>query len=61
MMRLLFHSLCFQVAQMKHVDCEMRTKNVNNYKFKTFQTSTADVLANVPLEEVSVVITEDDE
>ena len=46
---------------MKHVDCEMRTKNVNNYKIKTFQTNIADVLANVPLEEVSVVITEDDE
>ena len=46
---------------MKHVDCEMRTKNVNNYKFKTFQTNIADVLANVPPEEVSVVITEDNE
>ena len=39
----------------------MRTKNVNNYKFKTFQTNIADVLANVPPEEVSVVITEDNE
>ena len=28
--------LSFQVVQVKQVDCKMRTKNVNNYRSKTF-------------------------
>ena len=53
--------LCFQVVQIKQVNCQMSTKNVNNCKYKTFQMTIADILANGPFEEVPVVITEDDE
>ena len=28
--------VCFQVGQIKQPDCKMSTKNVNNYKWKTF-------------------------
>ena len=28
---------CFDFVQIKHVDCKMSTKNVNNYKWKTFR------------------------
>ena len=30
-MWLVFHSLRFQVVQIKQVDCKMSTKNVSNY------------------------------
>ena len=53
--------LCFQVVQIKQVDCKMNTKNVNNYKHKTFHITIADILVNAPFKEVLVVITEDDE
>ena len=36
MIQLLFHSLRFQVVQIKQADCKMSTNNVNNYKWKTF-------------------------
>ena len=39
----------------------MNTKNVNNYKHKTFHITIADILVNAPFKEVLVVITEDDE
>ena len=39
----------------------MSTKNVNNCKYKTFQMTIADILANAPFEEAPVIITEDDE
>ena len=39
----------------------MSTKNVNNCKYKTFQMTIADILANAPFKEAPVVITEDDE
>ena len=39
----------------------MSTKNVNNYEYETFQITIADILANAPFEEVSVVITKIDE
>ena len=29
--------LCFQVVQIKQVDCKLSTKNMCNYKYKTFQ------------------------
>ena len=39
----------------------MNTKNVNNYKHKTFHITIPDILVNAPFKEVLVVITEDDE